>query len=313
MMGVWHSNALKTLDCRLHTIVGRRPEPTREFAERYGYTRWTTDLAEALADEEVDAVIVAGPSELHHEHAELVLESRRDALVEIPLAMTLPDVEHLVTLAARRGRILGVVHPLRFRPELAALRERVAAGEERVRHVAGRFFIHRLENVGATGYRRSWTDNLLWHHMAHLVDCGMWILGEDVRAVHGFMPSVDAQTRIPMDAYVALETAKEQSLVCAGSYYGRERIFEVFVVTDRDSYRLDIFGSTLTTGAGVASVSSEEETCALVTADFLAAVTERREPLVSASGVLPAMSVLQEVQDAWDRRYGRRPLPGRQV
>src|SRR2546429_149354 len=69
MMGVWHSDALlRVPDCQLHTVVGRRKDPntetdqgagqkpssTEEFATRYGYKKWTTDLDEALADPEVD-------------------------------------------------------------------------------------------------------------------------------------------------------------------------------------------------------------------------------------------------------------------
>ena len=60
MMGVWHSEAL-VADAR-YSLVGRRAEPTAEFAARYGYRRWTIDLEEALADPKVDAVIVANPS-----------------------------------------------------------------------------------------------------------------------------------------------------------------------------------------------------------------------------------------------------------
>src|SRR5581483_8270904 len=100
-------------------------EPTRAFAEAHGYERWTTDLAEAL-DGGVDLAVIANPSELHARQVELALERGLDTLVEIPLAMSLADARRLVDLAAARGRVLGVVHPLRFRPELAALRERSA-------------------------------------------------------------------------------------------------------------------------------------------------------------------------------------------
>ena len=59
MMGVWHGDALAGTDCRLHTLVGRRAEPSEEFARRYGYARWTLDLDEALADPAIDVVIIA--------------------------------------------------------------------------------------------------------------------------------------------------------------------------------------------------------------------------------------------------------------
>lgn len=311
MMGGWHSDALAGGEARLHTLVGRRPEAAADFAHRYGYARWTTHLEEALADPAVDAVILANPSDQHAETALAALGHGKPTLVEIPLAMRLADADRIVAAAAERNLTLGVVHPLRLRPELSALRERVAAGEEHLRHVSGRFFIHRLENVGATGYRRSWTDNLLWHHTTHLLDAGLWLLGEPVRAVHSLMPPPDARTGIPMEVCLSLETTRDQSLVCTGSYYGHERIMELFAVTDRESYRLDVFRSTLTTGAGAKAVDAEKDICMRVTRDFVAAVQDGRPPAVPGAAVLPAMRVLQQAQDQWDAVHGARPIPGR--
>jgi 2-hydroxy-4-carboxymuconate semialdehyde hemiacetal dehydrogenase len=311
MMGVWHSDALLKADCRLHTVVGRRPDATQEFAGRYGYQKWTTNLEEALCDPEVDAVIVASPSETHSEMAIASLEHGKHTLVEIPIAMSLSDAEWVVATAKACGRTLGMVHQMRTRPVMRAIKERALAGEEQVRQVCGRFYIHRLENVGATGYRRSWTDNILWHHTTHLLDVGLWLLGEPVRRVHSFMPPLDPKTGVPMEIFLGLETEKDQSLVSTGSYYGRERMFEVMVVTDRDSYRLDGFRNTLATGDGVQDVTPEAEICGLVSRDFIEAIQEGREPAVPGYSVLPTMRVLQEAQDQWDRRHGVHSIPGR--
>jgi 2-hydroxy-4-carboxymuconate semialdehyde hemiacetal dehydrogenase len=311
MMGGWHSNALARTDCVLHTLVGRRPEQTSAFARTHGFGRATTSLDEALVDEAIDVVVVANPSEDHAATALLALQHDKHVLVEIPLAMSFRDAERVVHEAATRSRALGVVHPLRARPDLIALRERIARGDERVRHIAGRLFMHRLENVGATGYRRSWTDNLLWHHMQHLVDASLWLCVSPVRETHSVMSPVDAATGTPMDVAIMCRTVEEQSLVCTGSYYGRERMFDMLAVTDRDSYRLDVFRSELTSGAGSSPVASEEKNCALVTLDFLAAVVEGRDPLIPGASVLPAMRVLASVQEQWDREYGLQSLPGR--
>ncbi|HLC02251.1 MAG TPA: Gfo/Idh/MocA family oxidoreductase [Anaerolineales bacterium] len=313
MTGIWHSNALNAMDCCLHTLVGRRPQPTEEFAERYGYRRWTISLEEALLDDEIDVAILTGPSETHAEHALAALAAGKHTLVEIPIAMCLGDSERVVETAHQLELTLGVVHPMRVRPEMVALRDRIKDGSEHIRHVGGRFFINRLENVGATGYARSWTDNLLWHHTAHLVDFGLWMLNEPVRKVVGFMPFPDLRTGIPMDAFVAVETEQDQTVVCTGSYYGRERIFETLVVTDQDTYRLDVFGSILTTVEGEREIAPEPENCGLVTRDFVKSVEEGRQPAISGDSVLPAMRVLQEVQDQWDMSHGPMAIPGRQI
>ena len=313
MMGVWHSDALKEIDCRLHTLVGRREEPTAEFAGRYGYGRWTVDFADALADEEIDIVILATPSEMHAEGALASLAAGKHTLVEIPIAMNLADSERVVEAARESGVTLGVVHPMRVRPEMVALRRRLLSGEEHVRHVQGRFFIHRLENVGATGYRRSWTDNLLWHHTTHLLDLGLWLLNEPVQQVQSFMPLPDPNTGIPMEVFLGAETDKNQSLVCTGSYYSHEFLIEEFVVTDRESYRMTVTQSTLTTGHGTQSIGPEAANCGLVTQDFVDAVREGRQPAIPGESVLPAMRVLQAVQDQWDEKHGPRSIPGRRL
>src|SRR5262249_13948971 len=135
MMGTWHANACAGTDAVLHTLVGRRADATAEFARDRGFVRWTTSLEEALADDEIDAVIAATPPATHAEPALAVLASGRPVLVETPLAMSLADAERIVDEAAARGLTLGVVHPLRARRDLRELRGRIESGDEQLRQV----------------------------------------------------------------------------------------------------------------------------------------------------------------------------------
>lgn len=313
MMGGWHSDALKDSDVVLHTLVGRRADATQEFAERYGYTKWTTNLAEALADPHVDVVILANPSDQHAETALASIYAGKQTLCEIPLAMSLADGEKIVQAARDYNVTLGVVHPLRMRSEMVDLKQRVVAGEEHVRQVCGRFYIWRLENVGATGYRRSWTDNLLWHHTSHLVDFGLWLLDAPIRRVHSHMPPLDARTGIPMELFLGVETERDQQLISTGSYYGHERLFETFVITDKDSYRLETLSGILTTNDGPHKVISEKENCMQVARDFVRALKNGTPPAIPGEAVLPSLRVLQQAQDAWDAIHGVHSIPGREL
>jgi 2-hydroxy-4-carboxymuconate semialdehyde hemiacetal dehydrogenase len=200
-----------------------------------------------------------------------------------------------------------------------ALRRRIGAGEEKLRLIDTRFFIHRLSNIGATGLKRDWTDNLLWHHVAHLVDFGLWMItGGDlaeadrrIASLHSLMSPADALTGIPMEAALTVETFDHQALVCTGSYYSRAWIYDLLVVTDRDSYRFDELKGSLTTGEGEIPVAPQQRECQMAAFDFLEAVKSGREPLTPGWSVLPAMRLLERVQADWDRRYGAQPLPGR--
>lgn len=304
MMGTWHSQSLRDADCVLHTVVGREAEATRAFAIQYGYRHWRTDYREALRCAEVDIVIIAGPSQSHAEMALAALEHGKHVLVEIPLALTLEDCERIVEMGERLGLGVGVVHPMRFRREHRQLVERLKSGSERVLQVQSRLFLHRRENIGSTGLKRCWTDNLLWHHGAHLVDVALWLVGngepavaaDQIRRLSAVMPGNDPATGMPMELAALLETGQEQSIVFTGSYNSPDRIFDVFVVTDRDTYRLDILGATLKQGTEVRQVDSEQDNNAQVARDFVEAMRDGREPLVSGRSVLPAMRVLHRIE-----------------
>jgi len=312
MMGQWHSEALKRTDAVLHTVVGRREEAAREFAVRHGYRKWTVSLDEALADPAVDVVIVGSPSEQHEAQAIRCLEAGKHTLIEIPIAMSLTGAERVVAAGERSGKVYGLCHPMRFRREREALRARVRAKEEKIRHIAGRFFIKRLVNIGATGYRRSWVDNILWHHFCHFVDLAMFLFdGAPVRRVQSYLAQCHETTGIPMECVVLVETEADQSFMVHGSYHATYRLYDKLIVTNRETYFYDILAGTLRTEASVAPIENEQENCARVIFDFMDAVKTGRAPLASGPSVLPAMRVLQAVQDDWDGRYGARSIPGR--
>lgn len=317
MMGVWHTEALLDPAMRdagavLHTLVGRREEPARAFAERHGYRRWTTSLDEALADPEIDVVVLATPSEQHEAQAIRCLEAGKHTLIEIPIALSLAGAERVVAAGERAGVVYGLSHPMRFRREREALRARVRAGEETIRHIAGRFFIKRLKNVGATGYERSWIDNILWHHFCHFVDLGLFLFdGAPIRRVESSLGPLHPLTGIPMECTVLVETEAEQTLLVHGSYQATWRLYDKLIVTDRETYLYDTLAGTLRTAEGTVAIEAEQDNARRIVHDFMDAVRAGRPPLASGPSVLPAMRVLQSVQDAWDARHGARSIPGR--
>jgi 2-hydroxy-4-carboxymuconate semialdehyde hemiacetal dehydrogenase len=315
MMGVWHSEALlKEAGVTLHTVVGRRADAAQAFAEKYGYRRWTLSLDEALADPAIDAVVLATPSDQHEVQAIKCLEADKHLLIEIPIAMSLAGAERVVAAGERSGKVYGLSHPMRFRREREALRARVRAGEETIRHIAGRFFIKRLVNIGATGYARSWTDNILWHHFCHFVDLGMQLFdGAPIRRVQSHLGKLHATTGIPMECVLLVETEADQTLLVHGSYHASYRFYDKLIVTDRDMYSFDILAGTLRTAEGVVAIEEEQTNAARIIADFVAAIREGRQPLASGPSVLPAMRVLQSAQDGWDATYGAQSIPGRPI
>ena len=73
---------------------------------------------------------------------------------------------------------------------------------------------------------------------------------ERIRSIHSVYPPIEPRTGIPMELVLVVETHDDQTVVCTGSYYSGEYIYDTLVVTDRDSYRTDERRSTITTGDG---------------------------------------------------------------
>jgi 2-hydroxy-4-carboxymuconate semialdehyde hemiacetal dehydrogenase len=114
-----------------------------------------------------------------------------------------------------------------------------------------------------------------------------------------------------MECSVLVETEPGQSLLVHGSYHAAYRFHDELIVTNRETYFLDILANTLRTEQETVAIENERDNCARVVYDFIDAVRDNRSPLASGPAVLPAMRVLQSVQDQWDARYGSQSLPGR--
>jgi predicted dehydrogenase len=86
------------------------------------------DVAELLADPEVDLVDLCVPNDEHARLAIRALEAGKDVLVEKPIALTTADADAIVAAAKASGKLLMVGHVLPFFPEFAYAREAIASG-----------------------------------------------------------------------------------------------------------------------------------------------------------------------------------------
>jgi 2-hydroxy-4-carboxymuconate semialdehyde hemiacetal dehydrogenase len=299
-----HARALLELgSVRLDSVVGRRPEPTEEFAREWGFAHWTLSLEEALARPGVDAVVICSPSDQHAAQAEQALAAGKHALVEIPLAMSLADAERVAALTERTGLRLMVAHTQRFFPALIELRRRIAAGELQPHHLVCRWFFLRRSNVNWMGRQRSWTDDLLRHHSCHVVDAVLWLLGRtepgadgNVRATGQAGPP-HAELGIPLDLDLLLH-AGDVRVNIAMSYNASWPMHDYLVIGEETTIRFEngrLFGKDgeLFAPADAHPIREQDH-------EFLTAIREGREPTVNGRSVLPAMRTLQTIADKLD-------------
>ena len=295
-----HMRALQGEDVDLAWVVGRLAEPTEEFAREYGFAHHTTDLATALDDPSVDAVLITSPSDIHAAQTEMALRAGKHVLCEIPLAMRLDDVDRLIALADQMDRRLMVCHTQRYHPSMIVARERIASGLVRPHHLIGRFMFLRRENVNWVGRRRSWTDNLLWHHGCHAVDTALWLLGATEVEVSGHLALPGKHLGIPMDLAIVMRTPQDQIINIAMSYNTHIPQHDYLIIGEDETLLATL--RELRNQSTTLYAQREDAPDAIATQDreFLAAVREGREPAVSGRAVRPAMAALQKAQDQFD-------------
>jgi predicted dehydrogenase len=113
----------------LVAVANHREETARDFAERHGIPRVTTDWEGLAGDPGVDAAIVATPNALHAPQSIAFLRNGKHVLVEKPMAVSVAECDEMIEAAGSSGASLMVAHCWRFRDEVIAMRDRIAGGE----------------------------------------------------------------------------------------------------------------------------------------------------------------------------------------
>ncbi len=94
----------------------RRDERAGRQIERTWGCRWYKDYELMLNREQLDAVMVLGPNDLHAEHGLACIERGLPILVEKPFTLSLADGERLCKLAGQRGVPVMTVANKRYSP-----------------------------------------------------------------------------------------------------------------------------------------------------------------------------------------------------
>ena len=149
------------------------------FAQRYPQARLTTAFDDVLADDSVEAIVIATPVPTHFDLARRSLEAGKHVFVEKPPAMRGAELEELCELSEDRGLVLMPGHLLLYHPGVKKLKEIVDSGElGDVLYVYGN-----RQNLGT--FRTN--ENALWSLGVHDLSVLLYLIEEEpseVRA-HG--------------------------------------------------------------------------------------------------------------------------------
>ncbi len=195
--------------------VHRRNQPLgKAFAEEHG-CRFAASPQGVLEDEQVQAVVVAAPPNVHAELTEQAADAGKHVLCEKPMARSSEECRRMIAAAERNRVLLGVAQTMRFTPLLGALRDQLSsvgdlyAVNAAMRHERTQKEWH-LDKATSGG-------GAVLEIGVHLFDAVRYLTGEDIVHVYGETRAAPGQeveeyargaARLENGASVGFEIAK---------------------------------------------------------------------------------------------------------
>ena len=297
--GEKHLDGLKLIDgVEIVSVISRRAEQAAAVAAKYGAKHSSTELEDALARDDVDAVILCTPTQMHAAQAIACMDAGKHVQVEIPLADSLADAEAVLAKQQQTGLTCMVGHTRRFNLSHQFVHNRIEAGAFSLQQMDVQTYFFRRKNMNAKGEPRSWTDHLLWHHAAHTVDLFAYQAGPIVKA-NAIEGPIHPELGIAMDMSIQLKS--ESGALCTLSLsFNNDGPLGTFFryIGDTATYiaRYDDLVNGREEPIDVSRVDVSMNGIELQDREFVAAIREGREPNASVAQVLPCYRVLDSLE-----------------
>ena len=297
--GIKHLDGLKLIDgVQVTSLISGELAEAQAVAAKYGIGHATTDLDEALARDDVDAVILCTPTPMHAAQAIACMKAGKHVQVEIPLADSWADALAVDEMQKQTGLVCMVGHTRRFNPSHQWVRNRITAGELAIQQMDVQTFFFRRKNMNALGQPRSWTDHLLWHHAAHTVDLFAYQTGEKVTVANAIQGPIHPELGIAMDMSIQMKTASGKICTLSLSFNNDGPLGTFFrYICDNGTYiaRYDDLVDGKEQPIDVSQVDVSMNGIELQDREFIAAIREGRAPNASVGQVLDCYRVLGEL------------------
>lgn len=212
MIANFHAKAIAAMrGSKLVGCFSRSEEKGEEFAKQYGCQPYS-DLAQMLANPEIDIVTICTPSGAHLEPGVQVARAGKHVLVEKPLEVTTARCDKLIAECEKAGVRLGTIFPSRFHRSSQLLKAAVDAGRFSEISLAAAYvkWFRTQQYYDSGAWRGTWKldgGGALMNQAIHSVDLLLWLMGP-VKSLSA-MTALRAHERIEVEdtAVATLEFA----------------------------------------------------------------------------------------------------------
>ncbi len=298
--GSKHLDALSQIDTvEIVAAMATTLEKANGVADQYSIPNRFDNYDDMLGLADLDAVIVATPTQIHAEQGLKAMAAGKHVLIEIPMADTLGDSEALVAKQKETGFVAMAGHVRRFNPSHQWVHNKIVAGELSIQQMDIQTYFFRRTNMNAKGEPRSWTDHLLWHHACHSIDLFRYQAGEEVTEVHAIQGPTHPDLGIAMDMSILMKTESGKLCTLSLSFNNDGPLGSYFrYICDNGTYIAsydDLFDGH-NNQIDVSGVDVSLNGIELIDREFVSAILDNREPNGSLQQCLPAMRIMHEIE-----------------
>lgn len=270
-----------------------------------------TSYESLLRRPDVDAVCLCTPSGQHAAQAIAAARAGKHVLVEKPMALTLADADAVTAAARAAGVRLGVAFQRRTEPAYTSLWSALRKGElgRAVLAVVALPYVRTQAYYDDAPWRGTWVQDgggVLMNQGIHLVDLLVWLLG-DVEEVEARVATVAHDIEVEDVLAATLRfTSGALGTIAATTCAAPGFPHRVEVYGTRGGVRVEGDG-VAADGAGAGATGIGATAHARLVADFVSAVREGRDPMVSGEEGRRALAVVLAAYES--ARTGRPARP----
>lgn len=172
----------------LYAVMRRNEEKLKDYAQRHGVAKYSTNYLDLLEDPEIDAIYIATPPEMHHFYTIEAAKHGKAVYVEKPMATTVAECEEMIATCKQYEVPLFVAYYRRAQDKFQKAKEIVdsnALGEIRS------FNYKYTAPLPDLAPERSWIldkkvagGGLLYDIGSHMIDILLFLFG-DVKMASG--------------------------------------------------------------------------------------------------------------------------------
>jgi len=298
--GLKHLDALAAIDgVEVTSIMGPTKDKIEALAQERGIGHAGTTLEECIARDDVDAVILSTPTQMHADQAIACMDAGKHVMIEIPMADSLADSQAIVAKQKETGLVAMAGQVRRFNPSHQWIHNKVVAGELKIQQMDVQTYFFRRTNTNAKGEPRTWTDHLLWHHACHTVDLFQYQTGGRAVEAFGLQGPAHPDLGIAMDMAIGLKAADGAICTLSLSFNNDGPLGTYFrYICDNGTYiaRYDDLYDGNENQIDLSDVAVSNNGIELIDSEFISAIQEGRTPNSSVADVLAAMETLDRIE-----------------